>query len=185
MNEPLRQRRVKRAAKPPSKQRVAHYPPPNWTGRTWWHISPAQPILCPRGSEVVEKTKMRSFILSVLTPALLVGCSTNTCPKFVESGNQSIVQGKGGAVRQIGGVDFWESGEPDRPYQVLGVIRDDTGAIWTSEESLRKKEARLVHENGGDGAIVLKEQEKAGKIRRTGTIYYRGIIKLVVVRYGQ
>jgi len=135
-------------------------------------------------ANALRKAKLYGCILSVLAAALIVGCSTSTSPEFVEGRDKHIAQGKGGAVRRISGVEFWESGEPDRKYQVLGVIRDDTGWIWTTQESLRRREARLVQDHGGNGAIVLKEREKASQTRN-GTIYYRWITKFVFIRYAE
>jgi hypothetical protein len=46
------------------------------------------------------------------------GCSTTT---FTEFRGQGVLEGKGGTVRKVGGIDFWENGEPDRKYRILGL----------------------------------------------------------------
>jgi hypothetical protein len=118
------------------------------------------------------RTKHERWILAILIldAALIVGCSTAEAPSLVESRDNRIVQGNGGVVRRVDDIDFWESGQPNRPYQILGIIYDYDGWTWTSVDSLRPKEARWVIGEGGDGAIVGKEREKATKTRN-GTIF--------------
>lgn len=132
------------------------------------------------------RTNHERWILSILIlgAALIVGCSTAEAPRLVESRDIRIVHGNGGVVRRVNDIDFWESGEPNRAYQILGITYDDGGWFWTSVDSLRQKEARWVKAEGGNGAIIGKEREKATKTRN-GTIRYRWITKLTVVKYAK
>jgi hypothetical protein len=131
---------------------------------------------------LVEQMKIARCIFLFLAASVIAGCSTTITSKFTEWPNSSIVQGKGGVVHRVDDVDFWESGEPNRKYHILGSARDDEGWIWTSLDTIRRNEARFVKQHGGNAAIVSKEREWAGK-HRNGTVTYRWITKLVIAKY--
>ena len=61
-------------------------------------------------------------LFSVFTAAvLLCGCSST---KFTEYHGSEVLQGAGGEERTVDGIDFWEKGDPDRKYIILGVIEE-------------------------------------------------------------
>lgn len=103
-----------------------------------------------------------------LATILLCGCSTP--PTFTEYHGKDIFQGTGGEVRSVDGVDFWENGEPDRRYVILGVISEaakkqlptdrfsqvfqDAGgnSDWDTEI------AKVAREHGGDAVIIVTKK---------------------------
>ena len=68
--------------------------------------------------------KLYSLVFTALVLGLITSCSSTT---FTEYRGASIVQGKGGTLRVVDGVDFWENGDPNRKYKILGVIDDSRG----------------------------------------------------------
>ena len=50
---------------------------------------------------------------------LLCGCSS---PKFTKYPGMGVLQGSGGEVRSVDGIDIWEHGEPARKYEILGSV---------------------------------------------------------------
>ena len=52
---------------------------------------------------------------------LVCGCSTT---KFTAYHGSEVFQGKGGTESSVDGIDFWENGDPDRKYEILGIIEE-------------------------------------------------------------
>jgi hypothetical protein len=65
---------------------------------------------------------MKTKALLVIVITLFVGC---TSTQFVEFRGQGIVEGKGGSVRNVKGIDIWDIGEPDRKYEIIGFIQQE------------------------------------------------------------
>jgi hypothetical protein len=120
-------------------------------------------------------------ILIAITSAVLVSCSST---KFTTYRGTGIVQGKGGTVRTVDGIDFWENGDPDRKYKVLGVIDDSRGdgliANWGKDSDI----ARKAREYGGDAVILIGSDRKLSGIDlRFGSAEYQQMTKFLVVQY--
>jgi hypothetical protein len=68
--------------------------------------------------------------------------------------------GQGGERKTVDGIDFWMSGAPPRPFQVLGSISDERHAtgIWgmISMSNLDRDIVKLTKKAGGD-AVVLAD----------------------------
>lgn len=94
----------------------------------------------------------------------LVSCGT----PFTQYRGKGILEGKGGTVRSVDGVDFWETGEPDRKCRILGMLEDDD----TSDSTI----ASVVKKHGGNAVVH-------GGIDRHGNIDSRMRTKLLVVKY--
>ena len=82
------------------------------------------------------------------------GCSTNY---YTYSGS-GIYEGKGGASKNVNGVDIWLVGTPPRKFRIIGYITDSRpgGAI-----PMARRDADLAAEakkNGGDGILLKAEQ---------------------------
>ena len=97
---------------------------------------------------MVEKKlyEVRLFALVILT-GLCGGCSTNY---YTYSGS-GIYEGKGGASKNVNGVDIWLVGTPARKFRIIGYITDSRpgGLI-----PMARRDADLAAEakkNGGDG----------------------------------
>ena len=89
-------------------------------------------------------------------------------------------------VRVVEGIDFWEKGEPDRKYKILGVI-DDSRDEGFSFQFLKDKDIALgARKRGGDAVILTDSSREVGDVDMNGgTVRYRQISKFVVVRYVQ
>jgi hypothetical protein len=117
-----------------------------------------------------------------LVAVLFTSCSTTT---FTEYRGQGIVEGKGGTVRVVNGIDFWENGEPDRKYKILGVIDDSRGEGLISRSGKDNAIAKVARERGGDAVILVgSSREFRGIDLHSGAAHYRRVTKVVVVKYG-
>jgi hypothetical protein len=125
--------------------------------------------------------KICSGILSFLLPAMIAWCSA-TNQKVGEGPVLTVAKFQDGVLCQVSGVDFWDRHGPDREYQILGVMDDAGGCVWTSTDHLRRKEALWVRNKGGNAAIVSNERERAYRYRN-GTVRYRWITKVVAIKY--
>jgi hypothetical protein len=128
----------------------------------------------------IERTKkimrLQIFIAAVFASMVFVSCSTTN---FTEYRGQSIVQGKGGTIRRVDGVDFWENGDPDRNYKILGVIDDTRGDA--SRGSKDEDIAKVARDRGGDAVILLGSDREMRVI--DGNVFYKRQTKVCVVKY--
>src|ERR1700676_874468 len=99
------------------------------------------------------RIQMLSTLLVVMV--LLGGCSS---AKFTADQGSDVVQGAGtGALRVVDGIDFWQYGDCDRKYKILGVIEfnHQSGLFSMTGDSRGKDDkdsaiARAAHQQGGD-----------------------------------
>lgn len=127
--------------------------------------------------------KKHHLVAVAVGTILLTSCSTTN---FTEYHDQNIIEGKGGMVRVVEGIDFWEKGEPDRKYKILGVI-DDSRDEGFSFQFLKDEDIALgARKRGGDAVILTDSSREVGDVDMNGgTVRYRQISKFVVVRYVQ
>ncbi|MCX5835192.1 MAG: hypothetical protein NTV99_11935 [Deltaproteobacteria bacterium] len=98
------------------------------------------------------------YIVHVLVCLLVTGCATAT---FKPWSGAEVYEGKGGALRNVGGIDVWEHGEPDRPYRIIGIIDCGvpiTGGVWLAI-SLLTTDSQVISaakEKGADGIILQR-----------------------------
>lgn len=121
------------------------------------------------------------YVTALAVLALLtISCSKT---KFTAYRGHAIVDGKGGTVRVVDGIDFWENGQPDRKYRILGVIDDFRGEglfVPRKDPAI----AKIARENGGDGVILVgSSRELSGIDVNTGIAHHRRITKVLVVKY--
>lgn len=92
---------------------------------------------------------------------LMCGCST---AEFRAIPDSRIFQGKGGEVHSVDGIDFWENGEPFRPYRVLGVIEADAkqqlplqrvSRLLSNSDERDAAMAKIAHKQGGDAVLLV------------------------------
>jgi hypothetical protein len=109
---------------------------------------------------------------------LCAGCSTT----FTEWRGASIVEGKGGTVRNVNGIDFWENGEPDCKFKILGVIDDTRGSgiVFGNGDGDMAKVAR---EHGGDAVLLIGKTRDFKGIDNNGNACYKKRTKVFVVKY--
>lgn len=108
------------------------------------------------------KTTTSPMLGTLFLGALLVGdCST---PKFEEYHGSEILRGKGGVMHSVDGIDFWEHGDPDRKYKILGAIENKPkkrlplGRLSSLVPKSGNREsaiAKVAHKRGGDAVVVV------------------------------
>jgi hypothetical protein len=99
---------------------------------------------------LMKKPPLAVAILAILCG----GCSTNY---YTYSGS-GIYEGRGGASKNVNGVDIWLVGTPPRKFRIIGYIMDSRpgGPI-----SMARRDADLAaaaKRNGGDGLLLKAEQ---------------------------
>jgi hypothetical protein len=62
----------------------------------------------------------RRFLALVILTSLCGGCSTN----YYNYSGSGIYEGKGGASKNINGIDIWLVGTPPRKFRIIGYITD-------------------------------------------------------------
>jgi hypothetical protein len=96
----------------------------------------------------------RRFLALVILTSLCGGCSTNY---YTYSGS-GIYEGKGGASKNINGIDIWLVGTPPRKFRIIGYFTDSRpGGIIP----MARRDADLAaaaKRNGGDGLSLKAEQ---------------------------
>lgn len=110
----------------------------------------------------------------------VASCSTTT---FTEYRGSGIVEGKGGTVRVVDGIDFWENGPPNRKFRIIGVIDDSRGDGLIQRSGRDGTLAKVAKERGGDAIIFLGQDRELRGITDDGAAHYRRMTKIAVVRY--
>ena len=107
----------------------------------------------------MKKTTMITELTIVL---LLAGCaSVTTQYKAFEGVHSGIVEGKGGAMIFVDGMEIWDDGEPPRKFKVLGYIDETREADWMDmslPSSHRGDIVKKAREAGGDAVIKVNTQ---------------------------
>lgn len=134
-------------------------------------------------------------LFSLLAVTVLVGACSS--PNFKAYQDSDALQGTGtGALRIIDGIDFWEYGDCDRKYKILGVIEFNhkRGLLSMTGDSQGKDDddsaiAKAAHEHGGDAVIFIggDPPPSAEKVRKDVDDHgqNRQWPKLVLIKYVQ
>ena len=89
----------------------------------------------------------------ILIPLLLLGLSACSTTTFLHTSGTRIQRGNGGAFRMVDGIELYQEGSPNRPFQVIGVITDSRPAgPWTLGPRANTV-AKLALQNGGQAVI--------------------------------
>ena len=79
-----------------------------------------------------------------------------------------IVEGKGGTMEVVDGIEMWTTGDPPRRYEVIGLINDErrvTGLISQKRlKGLPAKLAKIAKANGGDAIVPVSQDERASGV---------------------
>ena len=87
-------------------------------------------------------------------PILVAGCSTNY---YTYSGS-GIYQGRGGAAKNIDGVDIWLVGTPLRKFKIIGYVTDSRPGGPIPMAMRDSDLATAAKKNGGDGILLKADQ---------------------------
>lgn len=100
---------------------------------------------------------LRRLILIIALSLSLGACSTTT---FMHASGTGVQRGSGGAYHMVDGIEFYQEGAPNRPYQVVGVITDSRPAgPWTLGPRTSTV-ARLALKNGGQAVIQQADERQ-------------------------
>jgi hypothetical protein len=135
----------------------------------------------------------KPWFIWLVIPVLLCGCSST---KFTDYHGADVFHGKGGAVRDVDGTDFWYDGEPDRTYKIIGFIEESPGkrmplgrlaGVFSGSGDNEPSIASLAHKRGGDGVIIVgggvPEQDSEDDDDRRFGRKSRQKSKYVVIKY--
>lgn len=110
--------------------------------------------------------------------ALLTGCTSTS---FMEHRGNAIIEGRGGSCRNVKGIDFWEIGEPNCKYQIIGYIQQeslhDAGDFFESaitKSACKSAIAAEAKKRGGDGVVFLSSSSQVVGGYSHGTAYTSG-----------
>ena len=136
---------------------------------------------------------MKIQILSTLFVAtvFLCGCSST---KFTVYHGSEVFQGTGGSVRVVDGIDFWENGDSDRKYKILGVIDEShkrgylplpghINRLFSDSGDRESAIAKAAHKQGGDAVIFVARAQEPSGVDQYGNGHHRRSTELVVVKY--
>jgi hypothetical protein len=117
----------------------------------------------------MKMNTLKTISAWLLASILFCGCSTP--PTFTEYHSKETYQGMGGEVRSVDGVDFWENGEPDRRYVILGLVGepakkqapvDPFSKVFTDAGGSSARDsaiAKVAHDHGGDAVIIVTQKQ--------------------------
>jgi hypothetical protein len=124
---------------------------------------------------------MKTNFILLLIFIFTFGCA-NT--RYTEYRGDGIIQGKGGSVRTVSGVEIWENGEPNRKYKIIGFAQDNRGegpianAVWDSAIT------KLVKQKSGDAVVFVSTTKVlSGIILDNGVIQHRNESKILIIKY--
>jgi hypothetical protein len=129
------------------------------------------------------------LVLPALFAVLLCGCSTT---KFTPYHGTATFQGKGGASRLVDGVEFWEDGDSDRKYTVVGEIEVSRkggewsarmGRLLSNSDDQDSAIAKLARKQGGDAVIVVSTDHKSSDDNSGKTSHQQKSARFVVIKY--
>jgi hypothetical protein len=119
----------------------------------------------------------------ILTAMVATSCSST---KFTENRGEDVGEGKGGTVRVVNGIEFWENGEPNRKFKILGAVDDSRGEGWIPRSGRDGAIAKVAKEHGADAVVLVGEsREFHGVNLDSGAANYRRITKVMLVKYIQ
>jgi len=104
---------------------------------------------------------MRKWVVALVLGAMVLpGCGFYTRTSFSEYRGAAEFAGYGGTVRVVDGIEVWTSGEPNRPYKVLGVIdqsyyNNRSVMAWIAGASRESAVIATAKQYGGDAVMLL------------------------------
>ena len=105
---------------------------------------------------------MRRLVLAFVLLSVSATAAALDFTRFY--GRDAVVEGRGGEMRQIEGVDYWTNGDPPRRYEVIGYIEDRrhaTGLVGKIRlKSLPEQVARMAKANGADAVVLVSADDQ-------------------------
>ena len=98
----------------------------------------------------MKMTTMKSLIAVAALGLALSACST----EYMSYSGSQVMVGQGGASRNVGGIDVWVYGTPNRPYQIVGYIEDSRPGGPPAMAGRLGAVAAQARAAGADGIII-------------------------------
>ena len=109
----------------------------------------AFPIHVTRNGQFISMKRLQLLLLVVIALPL-AACSTTT---YLHASGTGVQRGNGGSYRVVDGIEIYQEGTPNRPYQIIGVIEDSRPAgPWTLGPRANTV-AKLALQNGGQAVV--------------------------------
>ena len=83
----------------------------------------------------------------------------------------------------VDGIDFWENGDPNKKYEILGVIDDNRGDGIFTHLGRDSAIAKVAHEKGGNAVILMHSDRVLSGVDPYGNVDCRRDTKVMVVKY--
>ena len=96
----------------------------------------------------------RWLVALAFLPVFVAGCSTN----YYSYSGSGVYQGRGGASKNVDGIDIWLVGTPPRKFQIIGYITDSRPGGPIPMAMRDSDLAAAAKKNGGDGILLKAEQ---------------------------
>ena len=139
---------------------------------------------------------MRRVLIVALLGVLFVG-SCGPSISYSEYRGGDVLQGKGGTVEAVNGMDVWMNGTPDRKYRILGVIEYECNAPSPNSPkifsigspgliSLKDWRAEVVAKArvyDGDAVLLVEHERYATSVSEMGSVSSHLRSKWHVVKY--
>ena len=115
------------------------------------------------------------------------GCSTTKFTPYKES---DIIQGKGGEVENIDGIDFWSDGDPDRQYRIIGEIEESRNKaplpgqlnrLFSNNGKGKSTMAKSARKYGGNAVIIVRRQASDWDQDEGG--HHQRSKKFIIIKY--
>ena len=100
---------------------------------------------------------MKKMIL-ILNMILLTSCIS---VKYIEYRGEEILQGEGGSIDNVNGVDFWEYGTPNQEYKIIGILEYKANDKPIHNMLKNSKLAAKCKKYNCDGLILVDEKISA------------------------
>lgn len=145
---------------------------------------------------------MKTTLITALTTVLLLaGCACATTEyKVFEGVGTGIIEGKGGSMIVVNGMEVWDTGEPPRKFKILGFVDDNRSTGWSGEDtqSIREDVVEKARRAGGDAAVKINTQSQLSEFYKAGGasvsfygsyinpaygLYGRNFSKYAVIKY--
>ena len=86
-------------------------------------------------------------------------------------------------MRVVHGIDFWENGDPNRKFKILGVIDDSRDEGIFANSGKDSAIVKVAHEKGADAVILMNTDRQLFAVDQYGHMYSKRNTKVMVVKY--
>jgi hypothetical protein len=99
---------------------------------------------------------MKTMMVVAACALAFSACST----EYMTYSGSPVMVGQGGASKNVGGIDFWAYGTPNRPYQIIGYIEDSRPGGPPAMAARIGAVAAKARAAGADGIIINSDSSQ-------------------------